>query len=101
PAVPAPQETPPPASVAVVAAVTPISRAPVDFPRAAARQGIDAGTVKARLAINAEGRVTEVRVLASKPEGVFDREAIRSLEQWRFNTGAQGRSYEVEIAFKR
>ena len=95
---PAPQESAPPP---VVAAVTPVKRVPVSFPRAAAQQGIESGAIKARLAINAEGRVTEVKILSSDPPRVFDREAVRALEEWRFNAGAAQRSYDVEIAFKR
>ena len=80
---------------------TPVSRAPLSFPVLAINRGIDRGVVRARLAINAAGEVTGVSILSADPPRIFDREAVRSLEEWRFNSGADNRSYEVEIEFKR
>ena len=97
---PPPVQAPPPAPVQLATTATPVSRATVQFPRAAAQQGIESGTVRARLAINAEGRVTGVTVLGSSSR-LFDREAVRALEEWRFNPGAPQRSYEVEVEFRR
>jgi len=79
----------------------PVSRAPVEFPVAAYAKNIESGTVKARLTIDAEGRVTAVQVLEARPRRYFDEEAARSLKLWRFNAGADNRSYDVEIAFTR
>jgi TonB family protein len=93
-------QAPPAAPTQVATAATPVTRVPVQFPKAAAQQGLESGTVRARLAINADGRVTQVTVLGSSSR-LFDREAIRALEEWRFNAGAAQRSYEVEIEFKR
>ena len=82
-------------------AAVPVSRAPVEFPVAAYAKSIESGAVKARLTIDAEGRVTAVQILEARPRRYFDEEATRSLKLWRFNAGADNRSYDVEIAFTR
>jgi TonB family protein len=98
---PAVREEPRAAPVAPDTTATPVSRAPVNFPPAAVNRGIESGSVRARLRINAAGNVTQVTVLSSVPPRIFDREAVRSLEEWKFNPGADNRSYEIEIGFKR
>lgn len=80
---------------------TPVSRSTPAFPQAAAAQGIRSGTVRARLDIDAAGYVTHVDVIHSDPPRVFDQEAIRALQRWRFNTGADGRTYETDLQFRR
>lgn len=90
----------PASSVAPSRAAAPILRTSPQFPPAAAQQGLDSGRVSAKLAIDPEGRVTRVTVLSSSSR-LFEREAIRALEEWRFETGAGNRSYEVEVEFKR
>jgi TonB family protein len=95
------REEPKPAAPAPTTTATPIARAAVDFPPAAAARNIDAGTVKARLTIDANGAVKNVQILESRPRRYFDEEATRSLREWRFNPGADNRSYEVQIDFQR
>jgi TonB family protein len=99
PTQPAPQPMAQP-SLPVLQA-TPISRAPVNFPLAAVNRGISFGTVRARLTINAAGAVTDVNILSADPPQVFNRAATSSLENWKFNPGAEKRTYEIEIEFKR
>jgi TonB family protein len=102
---PAPAPPPEPAESkprpAPTLAAVPVSRAAVEFPVAAYAKNIESGTVKARLTIDAEGRVTAVQVLEARPRRYFDEEAARSLKLWRFNAGADNRTYDVEIAFTR
>ena len=83
------------------AQVTPIFREQPEFPRDAARQNIDTGSVRAKLTINAGGEVTNVTIVQSRPTRTFDRAVISSLNRWKFNPGAEGRSYETEINFQR
>ena len=83
------------------AQVTPIFREQPEFPRDAARQNIDTGSVRAKLTINAGGEVTNVTIVQSRPTRIFDRAVISSLNRWKFNPGAEGRSYETEINFQR
>ncbi len=80
---------------------TALSREQPDFPREAIRQNIDTGTVRAKLTINAAGEVTNVAIVQSRPSRIFDRAVITSLTRWKFNPGAEGRSYETEINFQR
>ncbi|MBI3715549.1 MAG: energy transducer TonB [Betaproteobacteria bacterium] len=81
-------------------AVTVIKREQPDFPRDAIRAGVEAGTVRAKITMNAGGDVTNVTIVASNPPRVFDRAVRSSLERWKFNPGADGRTYETEIGFK-
>ena len=77
-----------------------MSREQPDFPRDAARNGIESGTVRARVMINATGAVSSVVILEAKPPRVFDRAVSQALQRWKFNPGADGRSYDTEINFK-
>ena len=110
PQTPAPAPAPAPVEPAPVeakpapgpsTAVVLLQRTPVTFPIAVAAKGISEGQIRARLTINAAGAVTDVRVTASEPPRVFDRDAIRTLQGWRFNAGTEGRTYDVELDFKR
>jgi protein TonB len=39
--------------------------------------------------IQADGSVTDIKVLATEPLGVFEREAIKALSQWEFEAGSK------------
>jgi protein TonB len=78
-----------------------VSRVEPEFPREAMAAGASAGKVKARMSIDASGEVTRVEIVEANPHRVFDRAVIHSLSQWRFNAGADARSYEIEIDFHR
>lgn len=84
----------------VASAVTVLSREQPDFPREAVRAGIESGSVRARLMINAAGGVSNVVILEAKPARVFDRSVSQALQRWKFNPGAEGRTYETEVNFK-
>jgi TonB family protein len=105
--VPAPREepkaAPPPAPAAPppTTVATPISRAPFAFPVAAINRGLMSGTVRARATVNAAGLVTNVEILAAEPPLVFNRAAATGLEAWKFNPGADKRTFDIEIDFKR
>jgi protein TonB len=78
-----------------------VNRIDPEFPREATQAGASSGHVKARMTIDAVGEVTRVEVVEANPHRVFDRAVMRSLAQWRFNPGADGRSYEIQIDFRR
>lgn len=80
---------------------TPINRAAPDFPREAVRSGVESGTVRARLTIDSGGNVTNVQIVEARPARVFDRTVRETLSKWKFNTGADGRTYDTEVEFKR
>ncbi|UNK58082.1 TonB family protein [Pseudoxanthomonas daejeonensis] len=59
------------------------------YPEDAARAYIN-GKVLLRVAVDAEGRVTDVQVEESTPAGVFDAAAIEAARQWTFEPALQG-----------
>ena len=78
-----------------------VSKVDPEFPREAAAAGVDKGLVKARMTIDATGEVTRVEVLEAQPRRVFDRAVVKTLSQWRFNTGNSGRVVEIDVNFTR
>jgi len=95
-AAPATIETRPPSRP-----LAPVTRESPEFPREALQAGVEKGLVRARLAIDASGRVTGVEILDSQPRRVFDRAVTRTLARWTYEPGAAGRTAVVEIAFDR
>ena len=81
--------------------VAPLKREPVEFPREAVRAGVDSGTVKARLAIDAAGNVTDVQIVDANPPRIFDRTVRTSMAMWKFPPGDDKRSFETVVEFKR
>lgn len=81
--------------------VSVVAREQPEFPRDAARQGVESGAVRARLTINASGDVTNVAIVQARPLRVFDRAVTNALSRWKFNAGAEGRTYETEVSFTR
>jgi len=71
-----------------------------NFPREAAQRGIQRGNVRARATINAVGDVTDVTIISANPVGIFNREVISAMQRWKFNAGANNRSFETDIAFQ-
>jgi protein TonB len=65
------------------------------FPERARRDGVERGTVVARLQVDEKGSVTDVRIVSASPPRVFDREVIRALSLWKFK--AEGDKYEAEV----
>ena len=84
----------------IASAVTVISREQPDFPRDAIRAGIESGSVRARVIINAAGSASSVVIIEARPTRVFDRSVTQALLRWKFNPGTEGRTYETEINFK-
>ncbi len=68
------------------------SRPPV-YPPRAQRQGTT-GWVHMGFTIGADGKVSQIKVLAAEPLGVFERESIKALEQWQFEAGRQMRAQQ-------
>jgi protein TonB len=87
-------------STGAFAQMHPVSKVDPEFPREAQLASIDKGHVKARLTIDATGEVTRVDIIDANPRRVFDRAVTRSLSQWRYESGAAGRTVEVELDFK-
>lgn len=77
-----------------------LTRVNPDFPAEAARNGVTAGTVRARMRVGADGAVIGVDILESNPSGVFNRAVIRALSQWKFEPTGQPRTVDHEIEFR-
>jgi protein TonB len=41
-----------------------------------------------------------VDIVEANPRRVFDRAVVRSLSQWRYERGSDGRTVEVDLDFK-
>ena len=87
-------------SLGAHAQLRPVSKVDPEFPREAALASVEKGHVKARHTLDASGEVTRVDILESNPRRVFDRAVVRSLSQWRYERGAEGRNIEVDLDFK-
>jgi protein TonB len=91
-------------SVSALAAsgdATLVTKVDPEFPREAVQAGIEKGIVKARMTVDGAGEVTRVEVLDAQPRRVFDRAVVKTLSQWRFNSGAAGRMVEIDVNFSR
>jgi len=78
-----------------------LTRVDPDFPAEALRSGVERGTVRARITLDAAGNATRVEVVEATPRHVFDRAVVRALSQWKFSEGASGRIVDSEVDFKR
>lgn len=64
--------------------VIPLVRIPPEYPRRAAQRGVE-GWVQVQFTITPTGSVTDAKVVAADPPGMFDEAAIRSILRWRYN----------------
>lgn len=95
PAPPAePVETPAPV------VLRPLSRPQPSFPIQALREGVNKGSVVARLSIGTDGRVTDVAIVSSNPPRLFDRATQRALSEWRFEPIPRPTTAQIELAFR-
>jgi protein TonB len=78
-----------------------VARTEPAFPHEAVAAGTDHGKVRARMTIDGSGEVKRVEIVEATPRRLFDRSVTRALAQWRFNPGADGRSYEIDLDFQR
>jgi protein TonB len=78
-----------------------VARVDPEFPREATQAGADKGRVKARMTISGAGEVTRVEIVEATPRRLFDRAVVKTLSQWKFNNGSDGRQYEIDVDFHR
>jgi len=104
-AAPPPTQTaPPPPAAPEPAAPTGESRqpsvvrqVPPDFPPDAYRKRIE-GWVELEFTVGADGKVADVTVSKAQPQRVFDREAIRAMQQWTFQPALKdGKPVETKL----
>ncbi|MGI0118988.1 TonB family protein [Zooshikella sp. RANM57] len=60
-----------------------LHKATPQYPRRALQRRQE-GWVKIRFDVTAQGRATNLQVVEAKPQGMFDRSALQSLQHWRF-----------------
>lgn len=87
--------------LALAAQATPkiVKKVPPEFPSEASKKGITTGVVKAKLVIEADGKVSDVEILEAEPKRVFDRAVKAALMEWKFEAGEKG-THEVKLVFK-
>lgn len=66
---------------------SPVVRIYPRYPIQAAQERIE-GMVQLRFNVEADGSTSQIEVILSQPEGVFEKEAIRALAQWRYQPAA-------------
>jgi protein TonB len=70
-----------------------------EFPREAMKQSVDSGTVKAKMTIEPDGKVSDVTIVEAQPPRVFDRAVKSALMDWRFEPSGEKQSHEVKLVF--
>lgn len=78
-----------------------VTRIEPEYPREALQAGADKGVVRARLTLDGAGEVIRVEILESNPRRIFDRAVVKTLSQWRYSAGKDGRNVEIDIEFRR
>lgn len=79
--------------------IIPIKTVAPHYPQKAAMNKVE-GFVDFSLDIDTKGNVLDVRVTESMPEGVFDKEAIKSVKQFKFAPISQPVTITQKIEFK-
>jgi protein TonB len=82
-ATPTPPPAPTPAPVARSSTPVGVRTPQPAYPPAAARSGIT-GDITVEISIAANGSVSNVRVVRSRPRGAFDRDVISTVRGWQF-----------------
>ncbi len=73
-----------------------VSAAPLSYPASAQQAGVE-GFVRVSYRVEADGRVSNVRVIDGQPAGVFDAAAVAAVSAWRFSPAlVDGRATAVE-----
>lgn len=75
--------SPPPAAAPAVREARLLSRVDPEYPREAMR-GRQQGWAEVEFTIGLDGSISDPQVVASRPARIFDRAAIRAIQQWRF-----------------
>ena len=76
-----------------------IKKVPPEFPREAVQASVSSGAVKARMSIEADGKVSAVEIIESQPRKVFDRAVKSALMDWRFEASGEKQTHEVKLVF--
>ncbi len=77
----------------------PISRVDARYPRVALNSA-QSGWVIVDHDVAPDGTVSNLRVVASSPKGIFDGQAVASVRQWKFPPGAPREGCRLEFRFQ-
>ena len=69
------------------------------YPRKATMEGIE-GWVKLRFDIDSQGFPYEVIVMDAVPKDVFEKDALKAVRQWQFNTQGGQKNLIYTLVFK-
>ncbi len=69
------------------------------YPSQAAKNGIS-GFVKLTFLIDANGKVVAPEVVESNPQGMFDKAALKAIEQWQYPRMNKKRVTSVQLSFR-
>ena len=86
-------------ALAAQAAPKIVKKVPPEFPSEASKKGISTGVVKAKLVIEADGKVSDVEIVEAEPKRIFDRAVKSALMEWKFEPGEKA-THEVKLVFK-
>ncbi|WP_263056851.1 TonB family protein [Pantoea agglomerans] len=70
-----------------------------DYPYYAVKNRIE-GMVKFNFDVDAEGRVSQMRIIESTPDHLFDNAVISAVSKWRFEKGKPARNLPMTIKLK-
>lgn len=88
-----------PFAAAAATDLKPVNKVEPEFPREAA--GTNEGKVRARMTLAGSGEVTRVEIVEANPRRVFDRAVVRALSQWKYPSGNEGRTVDIDFEFHR
>ncbi|MDR7334467.1 energy transducer TonB [Roseateles asaccharophilus] len=77
-----------------------LKKVPPEYPNEAVKKNISSGSVRAKMSIAGDGKVSNVEVVEAEPKRVFDRAAIEALSQWKFEGTGAAQTHEVKLVFK-
>jgi TonB family protein len=79
-----------------------LKKVPPDFPAEAARKGITDGVLKASLAVDGAGSVTDVTIVEASPAKakIFSEAAIEALKKWKFEGTGKASTFELKLVFQ-
>lgn len=95
-----PSKPPKPTKPDNVSALTPVQQIQAHYPVEAEEQGIE-GVVNLSFDVDQSGKPTNIAVVSSSSDGIFNKEAIAAVKQWTFadkDFGKRDQMYQVKFA---
>jgi len=77
---------------------SPIHHVSPDYPVYAFKNRIE-GKVEFDFDVDAEGKVSEMRIIKSEPQHLFDDAVIRAVSQWRYEKNKPAKDMHITIKF--